>query len=135
MAVRFSKLKTINLDNADEEETELLEAEAGETDGVWNNVNAGKGGKGDEGTAELMFDEDGEEAMEEVKKSRLPSWIRLGSRRSYSPVKKHRRWRKCPCNSWRAVAIAVLVFTAVFVISLIISTLIPEPSEGTIRLL
>ena len=133
MAVRFSKLKTINLDNADEEETELLEAEAGETDGlggeggVWNNVNHSKG---DEGKAKLIFGEDGEEAMEEVKKGRLPSWMRLGSRRSYSPVKKHRRWRKCPCNSWRAVAIAVLVFTAVFLISLIVSALIPEPSEG-----
>lgn len=137
MAVRFSKLKTINLDNADEEETELLEPEAGEMDGlggegggVWNNVSHRKGGKGDEGKAKLIFGEDGEEAMEEVKKGRLPSRMRLGSRRSYSPVNKHRRWRKCPCNSWKAVAIAVLVFTAVFLISLIVSALIPEPSEG-----
>lgn len=125
MAVRFSKLKTINLDNADEEETELLDPEEGET----NNINDVKGGKGDEGTAKLIFGEDGEEIMEEVKKGGLPSWMKRRSRRSYSPM-KDRRWRKCPCNSWRAVAIAVLVFTAVFLISLIVSSLIPEPSEG-----
>ena len=136
MAVRFSKLKTINLDNADEEETELLEAEAGDIDtngdggeGAWNNVNDMKRGKGDEGKANLIFGEDGEEEMEDVKKGGLSSWTRLRSRRSYSPM-KHRRRRKCPCNSWKAVAIAVLVFTAVFLISLIVSTLIPEPSEG-----
>ena len=133
MAVRFSKLKTINLDNAEEEEKELLEPEAGETDGggggLWNNANDTKGGKEEEGTAKLIFGEDGEESMEEVKKGRLPSWMKVRSRRSYTPM-KHRRWRKCPCNSWKAVAIAVLVFTAVFLISLIVSTLIPEPSEG-----
>ena len=126
MAVRFSKLKTINLDNEDEEEKELLEPGADETD-----VNDTKGEKEDKGTAKLIFGEDGEEAMEEVKKGRLPRWMKLRSRRSYTPMKKHRRWRKCPCNSWKAVAIAVLVFTAVFLISLIVSTLIPEPSEGT----
>ena len=130
MAVRFSKLKTINLDNADEEEAELLEPEPSETDG--GGVCNDKRSKGDEGTAKLIF-EDGEGAMEEVKKGRLPSWMKLRARGSYTPMKHRRsRWRKCPCNSWKAVAIAVLVFTAVFLISLIISTLIPEPSEGKV---
>ena len=126
MAIRFSKLKTINLDNADEEEAELLEQEPSETDGggVWNEGES----KGAEGTAKLVF-EDGEGATEAVKKGRVPSWTKLKGRGSYALIKRRRR-RKCPCNSWKAVAIAVLVFTAVFLISLILSTLIPEPSEG-----
>ena len=130
MAVRFSKLKTINLDNADEEEAELLEPEPSETDGgVWNNINADEG-EGDEGTAKLILEDD-EAATEEVKRGRLPSWMNWKSRGSYAPMSmKRRRRRKCPCNSWKAVAIAVLVFTVVFLISLIISVLIPEPSEG-----
>ena len=122
MAVRFSKLKTINLDNADEEEAELLEPDPSEN---YINDDEGEGGGG---TAKLII-EDGE-AMEEVKRGRLSGWMNWKSRGCYAPLMKHRRWRKCPCNSWKAVAIAVLVFAAVFLISLIISALIPEPSEG-----
>ena len=116
MAVRFSKLKTINLDNVDQDESEPTRGEDGlvEPDREM-----------DDETKLIMEDDE----TTEEKGGGHPSWMFWRYRGSYSPLKQ-RRWRKCPCNSWKAVAIAVLIFALVFLISLIISALVPEPSEG-----
>ena len=130
MAVRFSKLKTINLaDDDQEEELDPTGEKEPEEIGDEGDMNAidGPGDIDDEGKTKLIMDEDEDEA--EVKGGRVPRWMFWRSRGSYSPPKQ-RRWRRCPCNSWKVIAIAVLTFSVVFLISLIISTLVPEPSEG-----
>ena len=124
MAVRFSKLKTINLDNEDGEELEPMVREEDEGEGGADAVDDG-GLDDDEGRTKLIIED---EETAEVKNGRLPRWMQW-SRRSYSPLKPGRR-RRCPCSSWKIIAIAVFIFTAAFLISLIISTLVPEPTEG-----
>lgn len=128
MAVRFSKLKTINLDDEDEEELKPMVGEGEEAGGgEWSaDHNDGDSGRLDDGGQTQLIIEDEETAQ--VKKKGLTRWLHR-SRRSYSPLKPGRR-RKCPCNSWKVVAIAVFIFTAAFLISLIISSLVPEPTEG-----
>lgn len=134
MAVRFSKLKTINLNDEDQEETELTVEEdglEGTDQGEWEvNVNHDDGGEmDDEGKTKLIIEDDD---IAEVKRGSPPRWMFWRSRGSYSPLKQ-RRIKKCPCYSWKVIAIAVLTFTVVFLISLIISALVPEPSEGKKR--
>lgn len=130
MAVRFSKLKTVSLEDDDQEELEPVGGEEPWETAVgeeWdsNAINDHRGEMDDEGKAMLITDED----ETEVKGGGVPWWMCWRSRGSYSPFKQ-KRWRKCPCNSWKVIATAVLIFSVVFFISLIISTLVAEPSEG-----
>lgn len=129
MAVRFSKLKTVNLEDDDQEELEPIVGEEPRENGdgeEWDsNANDHRGEMDDEGKTMLIMNED----ETEVKRGKVPWWMCWSSRRSYSPLKQ-RRLRKCPCNSWKVIATAVLIFSVVFFISLIISTVVPEPSES-----
>lgn len=131
MTVRFSKVKTINVDDDDQEESGLIEGEEGgeaegeevrEADGgLWDSAN--DRWELDEGKVKLITQDDD---ITESRPSRW--WVWWRSRGSYAPMKRG-RFRWCPCNSWKAVAIAVLTFTTVFLISLVISILASEPPE------
>ena len=126
MSARFSKLQEIDL---------TLEDPMGEENGASNgtDIDPGYESTPDDCVVQLNLDSDAQDPVF------VPKWKFWNKpyRYKYDLAATKNRFtqsqicKKCRCkiNSWRAVIITLLVFTAVVLISVVISRVVSEPSD------
>ena len=87
----------------------------------------------DEGTVQLTLDSDRKDPITFIHKWKFWKRPYRYNVTSSSARSTKRTCRKCPCkiNSWRAVVITLLAFTAAVLISVVISRLAREPPDET----
>ena len=118
MAVRFTKLQNVDLDD---------------TTGTEGEEEGDGGGRKEEGGMVRLIPEEqpnGEPMFNCESKRRWRWWWSFKHR-----IKRNRVGRCCWVNSWRTVLIAFVVFFATVVISLLVSKLAKEPTQAETFLL
>lgn len=126
MSARFTKLQEVDLEDPVSEKS--LRNESG-----IENVQETK----QEGTVQLNLDLDSDKKdplfVPKWKFWKRPYKYNITSTRKHFPPSAQKVCKKCKCkiNSWRAVIITLLVFTAAVLISVVISRLVGEPPDDT----